>query len=146
MLRRLKFVGFVVINVIIAVIGTAILDTALSKAIPSHSIAGVLWKEYILSIICAACLGFSVWRSWRDSAAKWTWVLPAAWFTAGLIAVAGRDDVFGRIFGYGSGSNLGAAEIRTFFAFTVPLIRGISYSAGAYISSFLYRAPVASQS
>ena len=143
MLRALKFSGFVVMNVIIAVIGTAILDTGVRRSIPSHSIAAILWKECILSIICGAGIGFSVSRIWRNSAAKWTWVLPAVWFAFALIAVAGRGQVFGRLFGFGSG-NFGAAEIRTFFAFTVPLLRGVSYSAGAYISSLVYSTPIAS--
>jgi len=146
MLRALKFSGLVVINLVVAVIGTAILVTALRRAIPSHSIAAVVWKECILSMVCAAFIGFGMWRTWRNSAAKWTWVLPAAWFGLGLLAVAGRGDVWGQLFGFGSGNAFGAAEVRSFFLFTVPLIRAISYSVGAYISSLLYLAPVPSGS
>jgi len=142
MLGALKFGAFVVVNVIISLIGTALLDTALRRTIPSHSVAAILWKEAILSIICATGIGFSVWRVWRNSAAKWTWVLPAAWFIVGLLATAGRGDLFGRMFGFGSAS-FGDAEVRSFFVFTVPLIRGIFYSLGALISSSVFSKPIA---
>jgi hypothetical protein len=145
MLRALKFSGFVVIHVIIAIIGTAVLDTTLRRTIPPHSMTATLWKECILSIICAAGIGFSVWRIWRNSAAKWTWILPTGWFAVGLLAFAGRGDVFGRLFGFNS-QNFGASEIRSFFAFTVPLIRAVFYSLGAYLSSLLQPTAVAVRS
>src|SRR5690348_9904221 len=102
MLRALKFRGFILIHVIIAIIGTAVLDTPLRRAMPPHSVAATFWKECILSIICAAGVGCSVWRIWRNSAAKWTWILPTAWFAVGLLVVAGHDDVFGALFGFNS--------------------------------------------
>jgi uncharacterized membrane protein (UPF0182 family) len=141
MLRTLKFVAALLINVVVAIIGTAILDTTLGRMIPSHSFAALVWKECGLSVICAAFIGFGMWRTWRSSAAKWTWVIPAVWFTVGFLAIAGRGNVWGRIFGFGSGSNFGAAEARTFFLFTVPLIRAVFYSVGAYVSSLRYPAP-----
>jgi hypothetical protein len=144
-LGALKFGGLVALNLVIAVIGTAILDTPMGRMIPAHSIAAVIWKECILSILCAALIGFGMGRAWRNSAAKWTWIPAAAWFAFGL-AVAGRGDVLGRLSVFGSGNNLGAAEVRSFFAFAIPLIRAISYSAGAHISSLLHPAPVGSGS
>jgi uncharacterized membrane protein len=144
MLRALKFSGLSLLNLIVAVIGTAVLETALRRAIPSYSIAAVMWKEVVLSIICTALIGFGVWRPWRNSSAKWTWVLPIIWFAFGYLVIVGRSDVFGRLFDLGSGSESGlnVPDTRSFFAFTVPLIRAVSYSAGAYISSLLYTSPV----
>lgn len=52
-LRALKFSGFLLINVVVAIIGTAILDTALHGAIPAHTVSAILWKETFLSVICA---------------------------------------------------------------------------------------------
>ena len=144
MVRALKFSGLVVVNLLIAVIGTAILDTWLRRAMPPHSIAALFWKECILSIVCAALIGFGMWRTWRSSAAKWTWVPAAAWFAVGLLAFAGRDGFFGRISVSSATTYFGAGEARIFFSFTVPLIRAISYSASAQISSLFYPAPVVS--
>jgi hypothetical protein len=135
MLCRLKFAGFILLNLIVAVIGTAVLDTPVRRMLPSHSIAAVIWKEVVLSIICAGLIGFGMWRIWPNSSAKWTWVLPAISFAAGYLAVVGRGDVFGRLSDFGSGTSLSAADVRGFFAFTVPLIRAASYSAGAYLAA-----------
>ena|ERR1039458_3499388 len=141
-MRVLKFGGLLVVNLVVAVIGTAILDTGMRRVIPPHSIAAMVWKEFILSIICAAFIGFGMWRTWRNSAAKWTWVLPAVWFAFGYLTIAGHGEVWGRLSGFGSRSVLSAPDVRSFFLFTVPLVRAISYSVGAYLSSLLYPAPV----
>jgi len=143
MLRALKFAGLILLNLIVAVIGTAVLDTAVRRMLPPHSIVAVIWKEAVLSIICAGLIGFAVWRTWRNSAAKWTWIIPVVWFAFGYLTIVGRGDVFGRLSDFGSGSSLSTPDVRSFFAFTVPLIRAASYSAGAYLSSLLYPVLVA---
>jgi hypothetical protein len=48
----------------------------------------------------------------------------------------------GRFSGFSSGSVLSGPDVRTFFAFTIPLIRAICYSIGAYISALGYHAKV----
>jgi hypothetical protein len=140
MLRYLKFSGSLLIHLIVAVIGTAILDTGVRRIIPTHTVAAIIWKEIILSAVCAAFIGFFMWRTWRSTAAKWIWVLAALWFVFGYLTVARNANVWGRLSGFSSGSVLSAPDVRTFFAFTVPLIRAIFYSAGAYISSLVYHA------
>ena len=139
----LKFSGFISLHLIVAVFGTAVLESSVHRMIPSHSIADVIWKEVGLSITCAASLGMGLWRVWRNSSAKWTWILPLVWFAFGYLAFAGRGDVFAPPFNLSSGSSLDARDVRSFFAFTVPLIRSASYSAGAYISSRFYPASIA---
>lgn len=141
-MRALKFGGLLLVNLAVAVIGTAILDTALWRVISSHSVAAIVWKEFIFSIVCAALIGFGMWRTWRNSAAKWTWILPAVWFAFGYLTIAGHGDAWGRLSGFGSRSVLSAPDVRMFFLFTVPLVRAVSYSVGAYLSSLLYPAPV----
>jgi len=149
MLRALKFAGSLAINLVIAVVASAIADAELGQLIRPHSMAALVWKECALSIAFAAFIGFGVWLKWPNSAARWTWVIPAVWFSVGLVATAGgRSSVFGPLFMSSSRSvlvkpEIGKPEIRSFFAFTIPLIRGISYSVGAYISSVFYPLRVA---
>lgn len=140
-MRALKLGGLLLVNLAVAVIGTTTLENALWRVIPSHSVTAIVWKEFIFSIVCAAFLGFVVWRNWKYSAAKWTWVLPALWFAFGYLTIAGHGDVWGRLSGLGSGSVLSAPDARSFFLFTVPLVRTVSYSVGAYLSSLLYPTP-----
>ncbi len=142
MLRSLKFCGALLINLAVAVIATASLDTAVRGVIPTHTVAAIMWKEIILSVVCAAFIGFLMWRTWRSSAAKWIWVLAVLWFLFGYLSVARSGNPWGRLSGFSSGSVFSGPDVRTFFAFTVPLIRTIFYSVGAYISSLLYHARV----
>jgi len=136
MLRALRFVGFLFVQTVIALIGTAVLEHAIWRVVPVHTVVGVLWKECILSAICATAIGFGMWRIWRTSAAKWTWVLAVLWFAFGILMR--RGDVWGGLFG----SALEAPVTKGFFVFTVPLFRATFYSVGVYVSSRLYTAPV----
>ena len=138
MVRALRFIGLLVVNTLVAGIGTAILEHAVWKAFPAHSVIGILWKEWIFSVTFATLIGFAMWLTWRNSAAKWTWVIPARWFSIGVLSVIASDDAVGRIFGLHTKSVFSKPETRTFFTFTVPLIRATFYSVGAYISSLLY--------
>ena len=44
-MRSFKFAALLLVNVVVALIGTAILDTALSRPFPSHTVSAVLLKE-----------------------------------------------------------------------------------------------------
>ena len=138
MLRLLRFLGLLIVHTVVAVIGTAVLEYAIWRVFPAHSVVGVLWREWIFSIVFATSIGIGMWRRWKSSTANWTWVIPALWFTVGVLSVAGRGDATGRIFGVHTESVLTRPDTRSFFTFTVPLIRAIFYSVGAYISSRLY--------
>jgi hypothetical protein len=139
MFHALRFFGLLLLNILIAVIGTAILDTALTRAIPSNTIVAVLWKEIALSFVCATLIGFGMWRTWRHEAAKWTWVIPSLWFAFGVVAVTGHG-IWGPL--SVTSATYGAAEMRSFFVFTIPLIRAVAYSIGAYVSSLVCPRPV----
>jgi hypothetical protein len=142
MLRYLKFAGSLLVHLVAAVAGTAIVDTVVRRTIPPYTIAADVWKEIILSIVCAAVIGFFLWRTWRSSAAKWIWIPAALWFVFGYMAIANNSAVFGRVSGFSTGTSLTVSDVRSFFAFTVPLIRAIAYSSGAYISSLAYHSSV----
>jgi hypothetical protein len=142
MSRALRFCGHFVLNLAVAVFGTGILVGTIGKLVPVHSLDQILWRGWILSITCAAVIGFGMWRTWRNSAAKWIWVLPAIWFTVGLLVTSGHGNAWGRLSGFSSESVLTARDARSLFLFTVPLVEAISYSVGAYISSLLLPTPV----
>jgi len=141
MFRTLRFLLFLIVHTVVAIFGTAIVEHAIWRLVPTHSVVGVLWKECILSAICATSIGLSVGRIWRTSAAKWAWVLPGVWFTFGFLARQGN--VWGGLFDFHS-DVLAMPDTRSFVAFTVPLLRAVSFSLGAYISSLLSSAPVTS--
>ncbi len=127
MLRALRFLGLLIVHTVIAIVGTMIAEHAIWRVIPAHSVVGVLWKECTLSVVFATLIGFGMWRTWQSAAAKWAWVPAAVWFAIGLIIR--RGDVWGGLFP--SGTVFTALDARSFFAFTIPLLRATFYSIGA---------------
>lgn len=142
MLRTFRFVGFLIVHTLIALIGTAIVEHAIWRLVPAHSVVGIPWKECILSATCAILIGLGIWKICPTAAAKWVWVPITLWFTFGFLTRQG--DVWGGLFDFHSGTALVAPDTRSFFVFTVPLLRIASYSIGAYISSLSFSAPLAS--
>ena len=136
MLRALKFGGLLLINVVVAIIGTAILETSIGRLFPAHSVVTVLWKEWILSLTCAASIGFWMWHRWRSDAAKWTWVLPAVWFGVKFLLAIGSGAVGFQFFGTGWADGNRLARWN-FSLFTIPVVRGVAYSLGAYLAAFV---------
>jgi hypothetical protein len=49
------------INLAVALIGAAILDKAVWRIIPSHSLSAIVWKEIVFSICFAVLIGFAMW-------------------------------------------------------------------------------------
>jgi hypothetical protein len=141
LLNALRFFGLLLLNLIVAVIGTAVLEATLGRMIPAHTVLAIFWKEIAVSVVCATLIGFGMWRTWRSDAAKWTWVVPLLWFVFGLL-VLGRG-IWGPLW-FGSATNV-AAEMRSFFLFTLPLVRAVAYCIGVYISTFVYPSTVTSE-
>jgi len=131
-----------VVHALVAIVGTAVLESEIWRLFPTHSIAGVLQKEWLLGVACSALIGFAMWRILKSSA-TWAWLLPGIWFCFGLIflqnpkssAFAGGS-LWNRVSGIACDNN-SPAGCRSFFAFTVPFTRGVAYSLGAYISSLV---------
>lgn len=137
--RPLRFFGLLILHLIVALVGTAILEHTIWKVIPSHSVMAVLWKEWTLSITIAASIGFLTRCKWQDEAAKWTWLLPALWFGLRWIVALGSGGAWSQLSGSGC-ANGSQVECSNFFVFTIPFIRGTSYSLGVYVCSLIQRA------
>jgi hypothetical protein len=141
--RGLKFCGALILHTIVALIGTAVLESAIGKAFRPHTLAGVLWKEWTLSLLCAAFVGFFMWRTWKVSAAMWVWILPSVWFgfeiVLTLFASHGQSVLVGgglwnQFSGTACDGGVRALGCRKFFVVTIPFIRGVAYSVGACLS------------
>jgi len=144
--RGLRFCGAVILHTVAAILGTAVLESAIGKAFRPHSLAAILWKEWILSLLCAGFIGFFTWRTWRGSAAMCAWILPSLWFAfMFLLALPANQrqsvlvgaGLWAQFSGAACGSGLRALGCRNFFVITIPFVRGISYSAGAGLSSWV---------
>ncbi|HEU5453230.1 MAG TPA: hypothetical protein VFU76_14645, partial [Terriglobales bacterium] len=117
--RVLKFCALLLVNVVVALIGSAIAERAIVRLIPTHSIVGVVQREWALSIVCAALSGVGMWRTWRSSSTTWAWTLPAAWFALRFVFAIGGGRLWFQFSGTGCENSLSAVECRNFFLFTV---------------------------
>ncbi len=109
-----------------------------------HSIVGLLWKWWVLDLLCSALLGILMWKAWRSEASKWTWAILALWFGLGfayaLSSRAQHGALAGGIWYQFSGADCengwrpGSGCIY-FTTFTRLLVRGVSFSIGAYSAS-----------
>jgi hypothetical protein len=141
MLTRVKFCAALILNVFVAIMGTVVLETAVGKVFHPQSVTAVIWKEWVLSVFCAALLGFNMWRIWRMSASKWTWVIPSCWFAWRLILASSftHRSIWSQFSGADCENGLQAIGCQNFFVFTIPFIRGVSYSVAAHLGSIPFR-------
>jgi hypothetical protein len=59
------------INLAVAMFGTAVIETPVSRLFRPHAIGDVLVRTYLLSTLVALSLGFFIYRQWKPGAAKW---------------------------------------------------------------------------
>lgn len=128
--KPLRFRVWLILHTILAILGAASLENALGQAFHPHSLAAMLWKEWILSLVGAALIGFFMWRKWGGSAAMWVWVLPGLWF-AFVSLVSLRQSLWGRLSGTACSGGFHMRGCVMFFVSTIPFVRGVSYSVGA---------------
>ncbi len=139
LVRVISFGGILILNTCVALFGTAVLETEIGGMFHPHSIAGVLWKVWSLDVLGAAIIGFFMWRTWKTEATKWTWVLPALWFGLRFITSRGNGGIWSHFSGADCSNGARSPGCADFFAFTIPFVRGVAYSAGARFSSMLIR-------
>ena len=148
MSRALKFCGILILHLLVALFGTGVLESTIGALFHPHSLGAVLWKMWILSPLCAAVIGFYMWRTWRTPAAVWVWVLPGLWFALlfipALVAGASRgvlgEGVWREFSGSACADGVHSLGCLKFFVGTIPLVCGVAYSIGAYVSSLVYEA------
>lgn len=138
-MARLRILGSIVLNTVMALVGPAVLSSSLPQFHP-HTGLGVIWRVWITSIIYAGFFGIVAVRMVLFRTAKtagWAWVIPAAiFFWRALSYMLTRSTGFATHFsGYDCAIGLQRHDCDEFFAVTVPLIRGLSYSAAARLAS-----------
>src|SRR5215831_10884286 len=134
-MTKLGWVGYVVLNTLIAVFATAAIQTRLPHAV-SHSGADVIWRVWITSTAIAALLGVFAARFRTSKSAGWAWLIPGGVFafTALLYLFGGNTRFWTHFSGHDCAVGLQGADCNDFLSITVPLIRGLSYSAAARLA------------
>jgi hypothetical protein len=133
MFRVARVGGWFILDAGGALLGTAIAESSLYRIFPVHSAADVLLKESSLSVLFAALIGFAAFWKWRSKTSKMVWILFVLWFGFGVVVTR-----WAQLSGAACSITLSKFDCQTFFLFTVPLIRGLSYSCGALLASWIY--------
>jgi hypothetical protein len=142
--RFFRAAGVFILDLVGAVIVPAILEGTVWRIVPVHSPQAVIVKEWCFDLIVAAFMGFMMYRAWRSATSKWAWTLPALWFAFRAVPYAARvhasvlsenQSFFSQFFGGSCAAQ--EMDCRNFFAFSMPLIRSISYSLAALFASRL---------
>jgi hypothetical protein len=83
-----------------------------------------------------------MWRTWRSRVAFWTWVLPTLWFGFGvkLILAIGQGPLLFQFSGEACVDGVRSIGCINWFVFSIPLVRSVFYSLGAYAASVFYNA------
>ena len=125
-------------HIVLAVLGTVIAQSSIPRIRPK-TLEGILLKEYGLSAMIAFALGYLVYHKWRQSEAMWIWVLGVLWFAQQAIHTWRIQGLFGTLHDVylkmsGLNSPWEPSSLVDFTAYTIPLVRTVFYSAGAFSS------------
>jgi hypothetical protein len=131
--RGARAFGFVLLNLFVAVFGTAIVETLLGHIYHPRTISAVLIKTDLLSALCGFALGFVVSRRWNPRAARWIGLFGVVWFFLGACIDLSHGSVWSRMSGIECGEGLHAGHCMEWFVFSLPAVRSVFYSAGAWL-------------
>lgn len=132
---KMKFIGYVVANTIAATFGPALLDGEIAHAMRPKTAVDVVWRSWLASILFAGLMGALIARYRRSETAIWAWALPGIIFLcrALLYVTMWRTGFIATFSGYECAIGLQRHDCQDFFVFSIPLIRGASYSVGAWL-------------
>jgi hypothetical protein len=132
-------------NLATALVGTAIALTPVEGAFFDrlYLARSLRWAD-LLSVVVPFLLGSFVWYKWRYDSAKWIGALGVCWFALRAIQILfgyALPAKFGGILWEFSGND--SVPPMTAFVewslYTLPLVRTVFYSAGAFFCDYLLR-------
>ncbi len=134
----LRNVGVLLCHVLLAVIGTAIIEGPFVRV--KYPIADAVVRQDYISASAAFCLGYSIQRIWKTPSSKWMWLLGLAWVVQRAIAIILEQPMQlpsspVSLLTYFSGIQC-EADVRScndWSGYTIPFIRAAFYSAGAFL-------------
>jgi len=131
--------GILALDAVGVLVGTALLESPLHPIFPVHSASGVLRREVILSILCAALIGFIAYWKLRSGTSKAVWTLFLLLFGLGIFVSAHEPGgSWAQLSGTECSNTMERYGCISFWAFTIPLIRAFSYSCGAFVAGRFY--------
>jgi hypothetical protein len=139
-MKVLRAAGIFFLNLLIAVVGTAVVAAPFEHFVHYSERARVtLLKADVLNVTLAFVLGYLAYAQRQQALAKWVWTAGVFWFGLRALHILGGVD--GRVF-WELNPKISAIDWDSFVSwsgFTLPLLRAISYSGGAFCRSVMVR-------
>lgn len=136
----LRNAGMFLLHTLLAVLGAAVVESSLDKFIHVHTGADIVLRALGFSVVLPAVIAFFIPDRLRSRAAKWVWVLPVLFFSLGLATFSSihtsgvlGETAWARFSGRTCGITLQREPCQYFVIFTIPLVRSVSYAAGAWL-------------
>jgi hypothetical protein len=149
-MKLLRNIGLYLGHLLTALIGTAIITSPIWKLHRPSTVYGCLWQEIITGFTCAGLLGLTAARISKSRMGAWVWVAGTSFFMLHVIStlsngsqgsvLAAVPSMWARIFGFDCLNERYVGRCWNFFKFTVPLVRTVAYSLGAFIASRAFAA------
>ncbi len=123
------------LNILAVWIGTAIVSSALGRHLwHPWSIQALLRVSYSYDIAASLILGFVVYRYFKSETAKWIWVIFSALFLFRVSMLLGSSSsLWAQMSGQGCVNGMRDPGCMNWFLFTMHFVRGVAYSAGAWV-------------
>lgn len=148
MLKWLRVAGIAFVDLLIAVMGTTIIDSEIHGR--AYDRAKMILIEDIRSAVIAFALGFVVYYLCRNRSSRWVWVAGVIWFAQrSLIYWSSQRDlravlhsghsVYWEMSGAGAAANLDIQSMGDWAGYTLPLLRTVFYSLGAFLCAYLFQ-------
>jgi hypothetical protein len=146
MTKLIRTIAWFFLNLLVAVVATAIVKSGLTNYAGLSDPAQVLRREYIFSAIGAFGLGWFMYRIAQHSESKWVWIAGLLWLgqRAVLLWLDQRAMLFGaphnaltEILGFNCSLN-DARSCSDVINYAIPCVRTIAYSSGALCCSRLW--------
>ena len=146
--KLLRLLGAFVLNLVLAIFGTAIVESSIWSAWShigrARSISAIEAREWFLSLTIAVVLGIVVGKRWSKTAV-WIWTLPVTFFALGVLLYGARLNS-SVLVGGGYAEHFLAPnclvntyDCGDFFLFTIPAARAVAYSLAALLASYVRR-------
>jgi hypothetical protein len=131
----IRTMALALLNLVVATVGTGLAEGAFWRQLHVWSLRMTpMLMENLVSSATAFGLGYSIYAQWQPAVSKWLWIAGLCWFIPHALLMLGGSD--GSVL-EPAGTNFPAdsQDITNWVAFTIPCLRTIFYSLGAFCSA-----------
>jgi hypothetical protein len=133
-----RVIGSLLSNLLAALMGTFIAQSPFFRIIaffPPYR-AAMVRADFVIAFV-AFGVGFAVYARWRPELSKWLWLAGICWYLPRTILKLSGDHSSEASSVFGGSPDPTYADILAWAEFTIPCLRLVFYSIGAYCCSRL---------